>query len=591
MRKIVLILLIAVAVPRLIRADEASAVKLLVGRSTIVDVGSAIARVSLTSADVADAVVTSSNQLLVNGKMPGTISMYVWERGGALRRYEIVVQRDLAILNDQMKRLFPGESIEAQSSGKGIVLSGLVSNKEIFDKASTVAGGYVEKADEVVNMLKVQESTASNQVLLKVRFAEVSRSAVTDLGASIFTGPNGYKDVLFRSTTSTPAPTFDNSDPNKSKLIFSDFLNLFLFDTKHNLGVAIKALQTKGQFQSLAEPNLVAESGKEASFLAGGEFPVPVAQGSGANMAISVQYKEFGVRLNFTPVIHGDRVHLKVRPEVSTLDFANGLLLNGFRIPALSTRRTETEVDLMDGQTFAISGLINNSMNSTLQKIPGIGDIPILGLLFKSKAANKDQTELVVMITPEILPRISSGVTTKLPSTPEPFLAPLPAQKLVDPLPPAFTPARSGAALSPAAAAAVLAPAPPVRVVSGPNTGTALPATTFVATPAGVAPVGGITPPLTADDKQVFERSQQQVDAGKEASAKDRKKLDEANRKKESAEQERQAKAAREQTQRDAEAGRVAFEAMQRQAKKDAKAATVAAQQTKREAELAGKQK
>ena len=262
----------------------------------------------------------------------------------------------------------------------------------------------------------------------------------------------------------------------------------------------IKALQTKGQFQSLAEPNLVAESGKEASFLAGGEFPVPIAQGSGANLAISVPYKEFGVRLNFTPVIHGDRVHLKVRPEVSTLDFANGVLLNGFRIPALSTRRTETEVDLVDGQTFAIAGLINNTMNSTLQKIPGIGDIPILGLLFKSKAANKDQTELVVMITPEILPRNSPGVTHHAAAArPSRSWRRCRAKKMVEPLPPAFTPrARSSysnadrrtrdrrrravtAAPSPAvsasappsaaAAAAILTPAHPPVVVVGPNSG------------------------------------------------------------------------------------------------------------------------
>src|SRR5436190_12212757 len=219
MRKFVLILLVAVAAPRAVFADDASAVKLLVGRSTVVDVGSAITRVSLTSADVADAVVTSSNQLLVNGKMPGTISMYVWERSGGLHRYEVVVQRDLARLNEQMKRLFPDEAIEAQSSGKGIVLSGLVSNKETFDKASVVAGGYVDKADEVVNMLRVQESTASNQVLLRVRFAEVSRSAITDLGASLFTGASGYKDVLARSTTSTAAPVFDNSDPLREKLV------------------------------------------------------------------------------------------------------------------------------------------------------------------------------------------------------------------------------------------------------------------------------------------------------------------------------------------------------------------------------------
>ena len=555
MRKFVLILLIAIAAPRLVHADDAAAVKLLVGRSTIVDVGSAISRVSLTSADIADAVVTSSNQLLVNGKMPGTISMYVWERSGGLRRYEIVVQRDLALLNDQFKRLFPGEAIEAQSSGKGILLSGLVSNKEIFDKAFTIAGGYVEKADEVVNMVKIQESTASNQVLLRVRFAEVSRSAVTNLGASLFTGANGYKDVLARSTTTTTAPVFDNSDPNNPKLVFSDFLNLFLFDAKHQLGTVIKALQTRGQFQSLAEPNLVAESGKEASFLAGGEFPVPIAQGAGTNIAISVAYKEFGVRLNFTPVIHGDRVHLKVRPEVSSLDFANGVLLNGFRIPALQVRRTETEIDLLDGQTFAIAGLMNNTMSNTLQKIPGIGDIPILGLLFKSKAASKDQTELVVMITPQILPRTSSGVTSTLPGTPEPFLAPLPAKKLVEPLPPAFTPARSV-----------------------PGTGAMRPSDGMAGSPAP-APVP------VAGTMQQAEASQKADDAAKPLSAKDQKKQAEANRKKEKAEQEAQARAARDQAKHEAEAAKVAAEQAKRQARVDAEAAKTAAERAKRQAE------
>jgi pilus assembly protein CpaC len=610
MRKIVLILLIAVAVPRWVRADDASAVKLLVGRSTIVDVGTPIARVSLTSADIADAVVTSANQLLVNGKTPGTISMYVWERTGGLHRYEIVVQRDLAILNDQMKRLFPGESIEAQSSGKGIVLSGLVSNKETFDKASTVAGGYVEKADEVVNMLRIQESTASNQVLLRVRFAEVSRSAVTNLGASLFTSATGINEVLGRTTTTTPAPVFDNSDPGKPKLVFSDFLNLFLFDTKNNLGIVIQALQSKGQFQSLAEPNLVAESGKEASFLAGGEFPVPVAQGSGANLAISVQYKEFGVRLNFTPVIHGDRVHLKVRPEVSTLDFANGVLLNGFRIPALSTRRTETEIDLDNQQTFAIAGLINNSMNTTLQKIPGIGDIPILGALFKSKAANKDQSELVVMITPEILARRSPGVTNKLPNTPEPFLPAIPADKMVAPLAPAFTPERPSATNpppgkehtehavtaptpvpvavpsstpSPAAAVAILNPPRPAVVVVAPKN--AAPA---AVAPSGSAPVA-VARPLTPEEQHPFDASDKSG-AAKPLSAKEQKKLDEANRKSEKAAQELAAKNAREQAKRDADAEKLAAEQARRQAKVEAKAAKAAAEAAKREADAARKQ-
>ena len=253
-------------------------------------------------------------------------------------------------------------------------------------------------------MLRMQESAASNQVLLRVRFAEVSRSAITDLGASLFTGANGYKDVLARSTT-VDAPRRCSTTPirRRAKLVFSDFLNLFLFDAKHQLGAVIKALQTKGQFQSLAEPNLVAESGKEASFLAGGEFPVPIAQGSGANLAITVHYKEFGIRLNFTPVItrrsrapqgpsRGQHARLRQRRRAQGLPDSRAQ-----HAPHRDRAR------LLDGQTFAIAGLINNSMNSTLQKIPGIGDIPILGLLFKSKAAKKDQTELVVMITPQIL--------------------------------------------------------------------------------------------------------------------------------------------------------------------------------------------
>jgi pilus assembly protein CpaC len=580
MRKFVLILLIiAVASPGTLYADDASAVKLLVGRSTIIDVGSAIQRVSLTSADIADAVVTSSNQLLINGKMPGTISMYVWERSGGLKRYEVVVQRDLARLNDQMKELFPGETIEAQSSGKGIVLSGLVSSKDIVDKAANVAGGYVEKAAEVVNLLRLQETPTSNQVLLRVRFAEVSRSALTDLGASFFTGPNGYKNYMARTTTQQyAAPVFDNSDPEREKLVFSDFLNLFLFDTKHQLGAVIKALQTKGLFQSLAEPNLVAESGKEASFLAGGEFPVPIAQGSGNSVAISVSYKEFGVRLNFTPTVIGNRVHLKVRPEVSTLDFANGVVLQGFRIPALSTRRTETELELQDGQTFAIAGLMNNTINSTLQKIPGIGDIPILGLLFQSKAAAKNQTELVVMITPQILPRTSMGVTGNLPRTPEQFLPPMPERKLIQPLPPAFTPSRVGftPSGSGAAAAAPASPAANTSTTSAAESATAeavkaaiaaaaanaAPVAAAPAQPAA-APAAAARAPMTASDKKAQEKAQKQAKAEQEKQAK----LDKENQERqaklakaqEKADQERQAqmaKAAREQSKRDADAAR-----------------------------------
>ncbi len=202
-----------------------------------------------------------------------------------------------------------------------------------------------------------------------------------------------------------------------------DFLNLFAFNAKEQIGATVKALKGRGLFESLAEPNLITQDGKEASFLAGGEFPYPVVQGGGANSSVTIVFKEFGVRLRFTPTITGGGyVHLKVAPEVSTLDFANAVVLEGFRVPALQTRRTETEVELRDGQTFAISGLLDRNMNETLRRVPGIGDIPILGYLFRSQAYQKNNTELVVMITPHIVRRDSPGVTPNLPGLVEPFL-------------------------------------------------------------------------------------------------------------------------------------------------------------------------
>jgi hypothetical protein len=205
--------------------------------------------------------------------------------------------------------------------------------------------------------------------------------------------------------------------------VFSDYLNLFLFDAKNQLGGVIRALQNRGLFQSLAEPNLVAENGKEASFLAGGEYPYPVVQAQGGGTSVTIQFKEYGIKLNFTPTIVGnDLIKLKVRPEVSSLDFSNALVLEGFRIPSLQTRRTETEIELQDGQTFAIAGLMSNTVATQLRKVPGIGDIPVLGLLFRSKAAEKGQTELVVMITPQILRRNSTGVSPALPNIVEPYL-------------------------------------------------------------------------------------------------------------------------------------------------------------------------
>jgi pilus assembly protein CpaC len=408
-------------------------IDLLVGRSTVLNVGAPISRVSLTVPDVADAMVTAPGQLLIHGKSPGTISLFVWDKGGAIKTYEVNVRRDLTILKEQVKQLFPGEQITVAGSGKDVVLSGSVSSKYVMEKAAEVAGGFVEKKENVVNLLQQQEGVASNQVMLRVRFAEVSRSALQELGATWLL--NQFKsDWTARATTEQfVAPDFDDSKPGR--LTFSDYLNVFVFNSKHGVGAVIRALSSKGLFQSLAEPNLITVNGKEASFLAGGEYPYPVAQMGNGATAISIVFKEYGIRLHFTPtVLGGDLINLKVKPEVSSLDFTNSIVLDGFRLPALSTRRADTEVELQDGQTFAIAGLMNNTLNQTVQKIPGIGDIPVLGLLFKSRAYQKNDTELVVMVTPTIVRRGSTGVSPGLPSLVEPYLT-RPEQTLPPPTP------------------------------------------------------------------------------------------------------------------------------------------------------------
>ena len=403
--------------------DAPTDVDLLVGRSTVLNVGAAIARVSLTVPDIADAMVTAPTQLLIHGKQPGTISLFVWDRAGAIKTFEVKVRRDLTPLVGHLKQLFPSEGITVMGSGKDVVISGTVSSKYVIEKAAEVAGGYVDKKENVVNLLKQQEGVASNQVMLRVRFMEVSRNALQELGGALFS--DGNNNQFGRITTQQfPAPFFDQGKPMLGKtLVFSDYLNLFLFDAKNQIGAVVKALQGKGVFQSLAEPNLVALNGKEASFLAGGEFPYPVPQGNFGSFTI--QFKEYGVRLSFTPtVLGGDLINLKIKPEVSSLDFNNAVVIEGFRIPALTSRRADTEIEIQDGQTFAIAGLLNNTALSSTRKVPGLGDIPVLGTLFKSRAYQKDLTELVVMVTPHVIRRGQPGVSEGLPSIVEPFLGP-----------------------------------------------------------------------------------------------------------------------------------------------------------------------
>ena len=254
--------------------------------------------------------------------------------------------------------------------------------------------------------------------MLQVRFAEVNRSAVQELGVNFFsTRPDATGPV---DDAAVRGAGLRRSEEGRAEL--QRLPELSSSTARTGLGVAIKALEQKGLFQSLAEPNLIAYNGQEASFLAGGEFPVPVVQGADA-ARVTVMFKEFGVRLNFKPTIAGDVIRLKVRPEVSSLDFNNGITLQGFRIPALITRRAETDVELRDGQSFAIAGLLNNITQNDGADVPFLSKIPIIGYLFKSKADRKERTELMVLVTPRLVRPLNPDEVPPLPTQPEQFPA------------------------------------------------------------------------------------------------------------------------------------------------------------------------
>jgi len=392
---------------------------LTTGRSMVLMPDFDVTRIAITNPAVADATVVQPREILIDGKAPGTISLIVW---GADQRvqYDVVVEQPVAALEQQLRQLFPGEEIQVAVNADAIVLSGRVSSTQVMLRAAEIARASAPKGN-VINMLQVPGAIDAQQVMLQVRFAEVNRRALLELGASIFTGSAGYRNWIARGTTQQfPSAEF-SGDFASNEVVLSDFLNIFLFNTNFNIGTVIRALRQTGYFQSLAEPNLLAYNGREASFLAGGEFPVPFSSGLGA---VSIQFREFGVRLNFTPTIAGDLIRLRVRPEVSSLDFNNGILLEGFRIPALTMRRAETEVELRDGQSFAIAGLIDNESQTDTAAVPILSQLPIIGNLFKSKAERQERTELLVLITPRLVRPLNPDEVPPLPTLPGQFLPP-----------------------------------------------------------------------------------------------------------------------------------------------------------------------
>ena len=395
------------------KPPQAERITLTAGRSTVLQVPFDFTIISLTDPEIADVMVVPPRQLLINGKKPGTISLQIF---GADRRieYELVVDPAVTTLQQRFQTLFPGEDIEVSVSQGAVLLSGRVSNNDVMLRAAEIA--QASSPDQrVINMLQLPGGNGSQQVMLQVRFAEVNSKAVRELGVNLFATRSSF---AARSTTGQfgSSTAADATDPTQG-FVFADLLNLFFFQRNIGVGVVIKALQQNGWYESLAEPNLIAYNGQQASFLAGGEFPIVTTSGNGA---VNYAYKEFGVRLTFVPTIAGDVIRLHVRPEVSALDFANGITLQGFRIPALTTRYAETEVELRDGQSFAIAGLLDRTAQSDNSGVPWLSQIPIIGYLFKSQATHEEKTELLVLITPRLVRPMNPDEVPPLPTITKP---------------------------------------------------------------------------------------------------------------------------------------------------------------------------
>ena len=376
--------------------------RVMVGKSLLINTTERLKRISVTDDSIAFARVITPTQILVHGRAPGEVSLLIWDELERSRSFDLRVDVDISACAEEEHRVFPDERITVTPSRSAIVLSGHVTTEDIAKRAGELASAY---SKSVVNVLTFGPMGAQ-EVLLQVRFAEVDRSALTQLGVNFIS--TGAGNFLGTGTTGQfggvgaqqiTQNTSSSGGVQASETI-SNVLNLFLFRPDIHFGAVIEALQTKNLLQILAEPNLIAVNGKKASFLAGGQFPFPIVQPGAGFTAVTISFKDFGVKLDFTPVIMPNgNIHLTVAPEVSTLDFSNALTISGFTVPALSTRKAETEFELQDGQSFVIAGLMDNRVTDINNKIPGLGDIPILGTFFRSKSAQRSHSELMVLCT------------------------------------------------------------------------------------------------------------------------------------------------------------------------------------------------
>jgi pilus assembly protein CpaC len=418
---------------------------LTVGKSMLLDSIRPMERVSVGLGGFAEVTAVGPSEVLVSGKAPGETSLIIWQDDGSKLYYDLAVRPSRFLANSrieladrQLQEELPGQSIHLTLEDDTFFLRGRVKDVTSAERAYSIASTL----GKAVNLLYVDVPQAEAQILLKVKFASVDRNLSSQLGVNLFsTGAANNIGSVSTGQFNPPNISKVDSGVNAATATLSDALNVFLFRPDLNLGATIKLLESRGLLEVLAEPNVLAQNGKEASFVAGGEFPYPVVQGSsgGGSPAITIQFREFGVRLNFVPTITPrGSIALRVAPEVSALDFTHGLTVNGFSVPAITLRKLETEVELNEGQSFVIGGLLDNRVTDSLEKVPFLGDLPILGKFFQSRSRNKENTELLVLVTPELVRPIPQGAPRPQLKYPSPFMDPnTPPNPAMDPTVPA----------------------------------------------------------------------------------------------------------------------------------------------------------
>ena len=418
--------------------DSTNELSVTVGKEVLVDTAQPVHRVAVGLDEIVQAMLVSPTEVMLSGKAAGETSLIIWDIRGGRQFFNVTVRASNLVTGDtldgirrELRTELPNQTVRVSFENGNIFLRGTVKDLLASQRAEKIAA----TAGKVVNLLNVEVPASDPQILLKVRFESVDRNKEQQLGINMFN--LGLGNAVGQVTTGQfPPATVSSSGSSGGSsggatgvagtATLSNEGNILAFFPGLNVGAVLQDMELKGILQTLAEPNVIAANGKEASFLAGGEFPYPVVSGtSGGTPAVSIEFKQYGIRLNFIPTVTPrNTIRLQVAPEVSALDYTHEVEISGFEVPGLTSRKVNTEVELQDGQSFMIGGLLDNEITETFQKIPFLGDIPILGKLFQSESKTKNNTELIVIVTPEIVAPIQAAAALPLLHYPDKFLPP-----------------------------------------------------------------------------------------------------------------------------------------------------------------------